>query len=268
MPPLSKHTIATLRAGLAWLYDTEQPDGAITQHHGRSTSTGDWRLGFCPLGADDLPVVWVEVATPVYRTIGDDRLLTNPLGPHAMKQISDALAQLGHPVTKTWNGESHMTTGSCGMRDPAHPTLLAAVQRYHAGCPTHKSLFCGNPCSDGGQDCPWYRDGEAKLITPEWPPTPTVFPTLRPEGVELLRDVADDQVYRVKQRTATYAMNRRTGRRVTKRIKWHIEVGLVKLAPSDRWRDGVYELTADGEATLAWHSNYPQPTPQERTANV
>lgn len=67
----------------------------------------------------------------------------------------------------------------------------------------------------------------------------------------LLREIADDQVYRVRQRTATYAVNNRTGRRVTRDLRPLEADGLVRL--SDRSRDGLsrqYELTDAGRAAI------------------
>jgi hypothetical protein len=149
-----------LAAGLRWLYETEQPEGALLTHHGEGMKgEGNRRFYFIPEGADGPPVVAVEVAEIVYRMDDEgDKVPANPLEPDELTDLASALAALGVEVARTWNGHP-ATTGSLGLVQPAHSSLLAAVNLYRAGCPTHphKSVFCG---------CGWYPEGHAKVVTP------------------------------------------------------------------------------------------------------
>lgn len=152
---------AVLRAGLTWLYETEQPPDAIDQHHGHGRCVGDRRYDFAPYGAKARPVVIVCVLKP--RVDGAGKVL-NPLGgPAEMDAVAEALAELGHLVADRWNGAANHATGSLGMADPAHPSLVAAVDRYRAGCPDHTSPLCG---WDG---CPWFSTGNKRMVLPAWP---------------------------------------------------------------------------------------------------
>lgn len=164
-------TQAVLAAGLAWLYETEQPPGAIPDHHGYSCSAGDRRYRFCPAGARSLPVVVVDVRHPRYDTGKLDRVLLNPLGgAPEMDALVAAIEALGVVVADRWNGEAHHETGSLGLAERAHPTLLAGLRRYRAGCPDHRTVFCGGwRASKGQEDCTWLRDGSALMVLPDWP---------------------------------------------------------------------------------------------------
>ncbi|MER7707174.1 hypothetical protein ABTX81_30275 [Kitasatospora sp. NPDC097605] len=153
-----------LTAGLAWLYDTEQPDGAILQHHGAHLGThGNRRYSVTPTGAVDLPVLVVDIADPDFDF--QRQAPRNVLAPGELAVLAAALTRLGAEVRTTWNGTG--ITGSVGLRRPAHPTLVAAVDRYRARCPTHHSVFCGRE-----QACTWYATGNA-LITRPTPENPS-----------------------------------------------------------------------------------------------
>lgn len=155
-----------LAAGLRWLYQTEQPEDAILQHHG-VTLVGDRSrsfpainrarlMGFAPAAADGSVVVWTEVAGNDY----DDR--AEPLHrllPEELEVMTRMIESLGETVARTWNGHP-APTGSLALERPAHPTLAAAVKRYNQGCSDHpaKGVFC---------QCDWYRIGREKLRLPE-----------------------------------------------------------------------------------------------------
>lgn len=148
-----------LRAGLAWLFETEQPDGAILQHHGLiHDAEGDRRYCFVPEGAWNRPVVVIDIADPKWSGPMTNRTLLNPLAPTELEQFAEAIAALGYPTAGTWNGHPG-PSGSVSLSRTAHPSLLAAVNRYRAGCPAHpaRRVFC---------DCGWYRDGFSLLIQP------------------------------------------------------------------------------------------------------
>lgn len=163
-------TRAVLAAGLTWLYDTPQPDDAIANHHGYSVVVGERRYRFIGQGINWGPVVVVDVPDPQYEHRGHDRVVVNGLdGPAEMRRVADALAEMGHRVASQWNGSEGCETGSLGLADRPHPTLTAALRRYHDGCPTHGGVFCPG-------ECRWLRDGLDRAVQPTWPTLPAPAP--------------------------------------------------------------------------------------------
>lgn len=151
---------AALDTGLRWLYETEQPTDAWMSHHGHQIPvTNNRRLTFAPSGADQLPVVVIHVAQPLWRRHPEgDMCPANPLAPDELLRLTAAVKQHGVPVRMTWNGfPAH--SGSIGLARPAHPTQYAAVERYRAGCQEHPmcSVFC---------DCDSWRAGFRRAIYP------------------------------------------------------------------------------------------------------
>lgn len=146
-----------LTTGLHWLYETEQPDDAHQQHHGITLGlpAANRYYGFCPTGAAGLPVVSVNVAKPVLRDYAPP---ANPIEPGELSALGDELRACGYAVRDTWNGHPAIT-GSVGLVRPAHPTLLAAVERYRRGCPDHpdRSVFCS---------CDAWRAEAARIVRP------------------------------------------------------------------------------------------------------
>lgn len=155
---------SVLTAGLAWLYDTTQPDGAGITHHGVTSPKVDGRrYQFIPQGAHNRPVVVVDVAEPKYPN--DPNLpILNPLGGQAeMDAYTVVLRELGAEVATTWNGKGE--TGSLGLALPAHPSLVAAVRLYLDGCPVQEIGHRGSSlCS-----CGWFDHPKSLLIKPTWP---------------------------------------------------------------------------------------------------
>src|SRR5262249_43341049 len=84
---------SVLAAGLAWLYQTTQPDGAIV-HHGPSLPARQRTYTFHPSGPRGTPVVVVAVRRPQYEVRGTQRVLLNPLADTEMTEVTDALAAL------------------------------------------------------------------------------------------------------------------------------------------------------------------------------
>lgn len=146
-----------LDAGLGWLYDTVQPDDAHQQHHGITIGLPEANryYGFCPDGFEHRPVVSVNVAKPEYR---DNLPPANPIAPGELFDLARELEARGFTVRTTWNGHPGIT-GSVGLVREAHPTLVAAVQRYHRGCTQHpdRSVFC---------DCEHWRAEGAHIVRP------------------------------------------------------------------------------------------------------
>ncbi|MGW3400764.1 hypothetical protein [Streptomyces zhihengii] len=158
---MTDRTLAeVLDAGLGWLFDTVQPDDAHQQHHGITIGLphANRIYGFCPTGAANLPVVVVDVAKPELRPYA---LPLNPLGPDELFDLSSEMERRGFKVRKTWNGHPAVS-GSVGLARTAHPTLVAAVARYHRGCTVHpaRSVFCG---------CEHWRAEGARVIRPVLP---------------------------------------------------------------------------------------------------
>jgi hypothetical protein len=160
-------TLSTaLDTGLNWLYETAQPDDAHQQHHGivlHLPEANRW-YGFCPTGANNLPVVSVDVIKVEHKLDGDgDYIPANPLKPDELAALATELEQRGYTVASTWNGHPGVT-GSCGLRRPAHPTLVAAVDRYRRGCVVHpeRSVFC---------NCEAWRAESNRIVRPPLPPT-------------------------------------------------------------------------------------------------
>lgn len=160
-----------LDTGLGWLFDTVQSDDAHAQHHGIVLGLPEanrW-YGFCPDGARHLPVVSVNVVKPEWIDNGFNRpsTLANPIGPAELPELAAELRRRGFESFGTWNGHPG-DTGSVGLARPAHPTLVAAVDRYHRGCTVHpqRSVFC---------DCEDWTAGFRRIVRPDRP-TPIPAP--------------------------------------------------------------------------------------------
>lgn len=157
-----------LTAGLRWLYDTEQPDTAWQGHHGLllPLPAANRLYAFAPANDWKDPVVVVDVAKIEWIDNGPNELATpaNPLETGELDALADQLRTLGVEVASTWNGHP-LTSGSIGLARPAHPSLVAAVDRYRAGCLAHpqRSVFC---------DCDDWRAGFTRIVRPELAPTP------------------------------------------------------------------------------------------------
>lgn len=154
-----------LAAGLRWLYDTSQPNGALTAGHGPVIGCGGRTYRFA-VGTGGRPVVIVTVTKPVIYPGGG---AANPLDPGELTDLAASLSRdLGEEVGDCWNGHPSIT-GSVQLTRVAHPTLQAAVARYLEGCPQHHTVFCGQEDHSGGR-CRWWRDGDRLLVPPIWPP--------------------------------------------------------------------------------------------------
>lgn len=149
-----------LAAGLDWLYETTQPDGAIITNNGLGyRATGRLRLSFAPMPA---PVV-VYIADAQYGT-NPERTLRNPLTDTEILEVAALLEELGRPAINRWNGAG-CDTGSFQLAGPIHPTLAAAAAKYREGCPDHTGPLCS---WDG---CLWFPTGNKLIVQPSWPST-------------------------------------------------------------------------------------------------
>jgi len=155
---------AVLAVGLSWMLDTVQVAGALDQHHGvYSPVVAAARIyNFVPVGARRRPVIVYNVAYPVYAhgPLGE---LINPLaGDEECDWMISILADLGVKAAECWNGMGK--TGSIGLAEPAHPSLIAAVDLYMAGCPECapvRNVFC--------KAHNWFTAGQEKMTFPLWP---------------------------------------------------------------------------------------------------
>lgn len=146
--------LPVLLSGLRWLYDTPQPDTAILHHHGqRLPSVGNRHLDFTPVGWAGRVIIVLSVS---HVDLGERWPARNPLRTDELDQLADLLDGMGETVVHRWNGNPHIS-GSIALARRAHPTLDAAVRRYHAGCPDHGgSVFCR---------CSWYSTGYRTVTT-------------------------------------------------------------------------------------------------------
>ncbi|CAL9664270.1 hypothetical protein SUDANB1_07130 [Streptomyces sp. enrichment culture] len=153
---------AILDTGLGWLFDTVQPDDAHTDHHGivLGLPEANRRYGFCPSGYRSRTVVVVDVAKVEWIDNGPNDLKTpaNPIEAGELDALADELRRRGYEVDTTWNGHPGVT-GSVGLARTAHPTLVAAVDRYRRGCTVHprRTVFC---------DCEHWNAGFRRIVRP------------------------------------------------------------------------------------------------------
>lgn len=118
---------AALKAGLAWLFDTEQPVGANVDL-GVGMRADDRMVRFVHVAGDgrDVPRGPAVILETVDRsTTGGGRPRVT-LREGEMDEVAVLLAELGHPVVRTWNGKG--PSGSLQMAGQAHPSALAALK--------------------------------------------------------------------------------------------------------------------------------------------
>lgn len=148
-PPLAE----ALKQGVGWLA-TEQVDEAVASHHGISY-IGPWdgriRMSVFPgpTSVDQWPVVVFESE--------------NHGHPFTAAEFTalEAATVAAAPVVRHWNGVGCSSVSFAISADVA-ASLRAALARYHCGCPTHGSVFCGQQ-----EGCTWLRDGQALVVRPD-----------------------------------------------------------------------------------------------------
>jgi hypothetical protein len=151
-----------LRAGLHWLYATEQPPDALVERRGAKITTTERSLRFLPISASDNPLIVVDLLE-VHWAIASFSPPLNALPPDELPGVATELRALGIP-----SGAQHYhgITGTIVLDVPAHPSLIAAVHRYDRGCPKHDTQVCEAPVRDGGKACTWHADGHRRA---NWP---------------------------------------------------------------------------------------------------
>jgi hypothetical protein len=169
-------TRAALGAGLNWLYNTVQPDTAIVEHCGaRLPVAANRALRFLPVtnAGRPLVVLGVGVRRGSGTLIGPAELLDDA-------EVLDVVAELDAHRILTGGHRNHQLTATIPLARPAHESLLAAVARYAAGCPHHRTQVCEAPVSAHGQGCPWHANGHRMAIWPKNPGPEAITSALRP----------------------------------------------------------------------------------------
>jgi hypothetical protein len=153
---------AALRAGLRWLYATEQPPEALVERRGAKITTAERSLRFVPISSSANPLIVVDLLD-VHWGIGAFTPPLNALPPDELPNLATELAALGAPAGAQ---HYHGITGTIALRSPAHPSLIEAVHRYDRGCPRHDTQLCEAPVRHGGKGCRWHSDGHRRAVWP------------------------------------------------------------------------------------------------------
>lgn len=161
--------VTAVTAGLCWLYDTIQPADALIERRGARLTVGDRVLRFLPIGPAKTPLIVVDVVDVRWGLGAAGRPL-NTLPRGELDALSDELARLNIPTTAM---RYHGITGTVALDVPAHPSVLAAVERFDQGCPYHHSQVCEAPVRDRGQGCTWHIRGHQAAIWPHLYSTPS-----------------------------------------------------------------------------------------------
>ncbi|MGX9674126.1 hypothetical protein [Mycobacterium sp. HM-7] len=121
-PGVAVH-LPVLLVGLRWLFDTEQPAGAVQCPAGDSLPSVDGRaFRFIPVDRDGRAALGIAVTTGI---AGD------AIGGHEAADFIDLLEGMGEEVlaiNSVAAGAFYVLT----LARPAHPTLRSAVVRYRA----------------------------------------------------------------------------------------------------------------------------------------
>jgi hypothetical protein len=141
-----------IAAGIRWLQEP-QVDGALLTHHGVfcTRPISKVLISLTPCGFKDGPVFMFE-PFPLY--VDGVR---NTISKELAGQIRSAFVEHS-AIVHEWNGVGRPSYSI--VPDVAvHPSLMAAVELYRAGCPEHpeNSVFC---------ECGWFA--KATILT-TWP---------------------------------------------------------------------------------------------------
>ncbi|GFG83159.1 MULTISPECIES: hypothetical protein [Mycobacterium] len=124
--------LPVLLIGLQWLLDTEQPETALVSRHGQVLrSVGNRVMRFLPLGFDGRAAVFLYVERPEWSVERKPRHL---LARNEINDLADLVTDCGEQVEARWLCDPRVSC-AVALRTPVHPSLLAAVERFEAGCP-------------------------------------------------------------------------------------------------------------------------------------
>ncbi|MDO3013273.1 hypothetical protein P5V34_04635 [Mycobacteroides abscessus subsp. abscessus] len=155
---------AALSVGLRWLYTTEQPTDALVEPSGARLAAVGRHLRFLPLGGHDgNPLIVIDAVIPHWVPVNSGPPLST-LTRAELDTVAEELANIG---VKPSQWQCHAITSTIVLKTPAHPSLRAAVDRYRAGCPYHRSLVCDAPVGCGGHGCPWHAAGHDRARWPQ-----------------------------------------------------------------------------------------------------
>jgi hypothetical protein len=153
---------AALRAGLHWLYATEQPPDAVVERRGAKLITAERSLRFVPLSASSTPLIVVDLLDVHWGVSG----FSPPLNALPPDELPSLATELGLLQITSGAQHYHGITGTIVLDTPAHPSLIDAVHRYDRGCPRHDTHLCEAPVRHGGKSCTWHADGHQRAIWP------------------------------------------------------------------------------------------------------
>jgi hypothetical protein len=154
-----KETVRKLPAGvkaateraLTWLYDTEQPADALVMPAGRELTFGNTDLSVGVRPGVTGPTLVLSLPRP-------GQSLNRAQWDEWQTLVAKLAKKHQTAIARTFNGPpTH--TGAVVLDAAAHPTLVAAVQRFQAGCPWHRGA-----CRDEG--CSWYSSGARIVVNP------------------------------------------------------------------------------------------------------
>jgi hypothetical protein len=152
--------------GFHWLFVTEQPEGALIQHHGWSLRAEEYQLGFVPQAWEGHVVIVLDLGDNQFRDEDGQRLPPGKFRGLSSREISRArraIQKLGGDIISEWNGEG-CASGSFALSNLPQASLVAAVDRYRRGCrecnPDHGNVFCSDP-----SHLAW-REGWGMIRTP------------------------------------------------------------------------------------------------------
>lgn len=183
---LTERQLSALRAGLAWLYDIEQPAGAMLDPIGITMVADDRSYSFSVFPTreaskyDGGPVAHICSSTLDGRPLVVDDELT---------AFTASFVALGHVIVDHWGMTEDEETNFLSMRleRPALRSLLAAVDRFDNGCPEHglnkpAPQYHGHPTCG----CEWYQESRSRLVLPNWPMVSTRWVVGAPVPADLL----------------------------------------------------------------------------------
>jgi len=152
-----------LKVAFDWLSSSEQPEGALIQHHG---------IYLLP---DCSPEFSVQIAPEtilrnqsIRRTVVIiehrdkkfvDGAATNVLTEEEFKSFIE-LVNSFYPVFDHWNGVG-CESGSMSVAADVSDGVVRLLATYRGGCPTHKHSLCS------WEKCSWFKEGRAKAVLPE-----------------------------------------------------------------------------------------------------
>jgi hypothetical protein len=108
--------------GLRWLYEVEQPERAVGNHHGEGIRAEGHEIRFCASGRSIYPLV---IINRIVRYRDHDHSLSEEI----VGRVRSAIAACGRAVGDTWNGPPSDTM-TFELVDQALESQRRAIARY------------------------------------------------------------------------------------------------------------------------------------------